>query len=50
MFRIPILGSSSGTWIVNYTNFKSTIMVQFKTTNILHVDTQILSTVLAFYK
>jgi hypothetical protein len=30
MFRTPILGSSSGTWIANYTNYKSTIMVHFK--------------------
>jgi hypothetical protein len=34
MFRIPILGSSSGTWIVNYTNYKSIIMVRFKTKNL----------------
>jgi hypothetical protein len=33
-FRIPILGSSSGTWIVNYTNYKSKIMVHFKNTKL----------------
>jgi hypothetical protein len=34
MFRVPILGSSLGTWIVNYTNYKSKIMVHFKSTKV----------------
>jgi hypothetical protein len=29
MFRISVLGSSSGNWIVNYTNYKSKIKVHF---------------------